>query len=216
MLRNNKTEKEKELLRLDREFCELYKQNKGYFVAVEPYQQGWYRYFVLRDDIRNRKDAQEIRQVLDLINEYYFCSRKDFTERDYRAGKKKRKPIVQRVKTLTEKAYEKLNEKHKSFFSPFISWNKYSRLDEVKYMFKYEYWFVFEIVPRMITKHWITDGEWATRVAELRNKIERDNLWPKIYKARGQRYNYHYISEERAKYRIGEHDNQLEEDNIPE
>ena len=182
MIRDRKTEQEKELRRLWTEYIELsqkhWRRESGTWVEVEPYQKGWVRKFVLRDDIKNRTDAKEIRHVLDLINVSKVCSRKDFTEKSWKT--KKYEPIVQKLKRIDEATYNKLSEKEKSYFGEWLQIDKKDKHYRKTYAFKYDFWFVFEIKPNMITRHWIPDAELESRYTEIRNKLQTHNLWPKI------------------------------------
>lgn len=193
MQRNHKTEQEKEL----RRFYEAYrntwdsKKEHGQWKEVEPYQKGWVRFFELRDDIKNRTDAGAIQKVLEVVNNRLYCGREDFLYQKYTKGKKKvMLPLKQTVRYLLESTYEQLDERTKSYFSKKIWMEKrmYPSKHYVTitgYMVNDPYWFVYKIEPNVITHHWIPDSEWESHCQEIRNKIQRNNLWPKIYRMLG-------------------------------
>jgi hypothetical protein len=188
MFRDNfKSLKEKELRKLWKEYENLWKiaRNKenGYLVEVEPYQKGWARYYVLREDIKNRNDARTIQQALDLINSERVSNREDFTVKDYKAGKYV--PMKQPLNNVTEKKWETLSPSVQKWFVKRQLVEKYSNRVYYAYVFKLDYFFEFKVEPNIITHHWIPDSEWATRQAELSHKLQRENLWPKINKMLG-------------------------------
>ena len=59
----------KEFLALEKRYNELWEQlrKRNWIPLPEPIQKGWEISFVLRDDIKRRKDAPEIQQALDLV-----------------------------------------------------------------------------------------------------------------------------------------------------
>lgn len=183
---NYKTEKEKEIRRLWNQYLELSdaKRHNGTWIDVEPYQRGWVRTYDLRDDIKNRNDAPEVREVLKIINSTLFCRNKEFTRL---RSKKKEEPIPQPLLRITPEKYNELNEKCQSFFvkrelvEHYISRN----ITVTRYEFKNDFWFVFVIEPNIITRHWLPDGEIESRYAELTHRFNRDNLWPKLNKVLG-------------------------------
>ena len=137
MFRDYKTEKEKELRRLYEEYCNRWKEKKGYVVELEePYQRGWDRFFVLRDDAKNRNDVKDLREVLKMLNYTVHCSRRNFTEKNWKT--RKFEPITQVLKTIDESTYLSLSEKHRSYFvQRYIRDDKYrSKKWILRYIFK--------------------------------------------------------------------------------
>lgn len=208
MRRHHKTEQEKELLALYREWRELLyaKRSAGHYVEVEPYRHGWDRYFVLRDDIKNRADAHIISKLLDLINVNRWSKRKDFKVKNHWTGKWE--SMDQTIRTISEKRYEGMNEKEKSLFDfKWVNLGSRKRPHWVQaYVFKYPFWFVLKTVPHMITHHWMPNAEVEQRFAELDRKIKLNNLWHKIDKLLGVKSFRHlewdyYFDNERANYR---------------
>jgi hypothetical protein len=188
MFRDNfKSLKEKELRKLWKEYQNLWevarKKENGHLVEVEPYQKGWVRYYVLRGDIKNRNDARFIQQALDLINVERYCSRQNFTVKDYKTGKYV--PMEQKIGYITEQKYETLSQNVKKWFTKTQMVEKYSNRVFYGYVFKLDYFFEFKIEPNIITHHWIPDNAWETRRAEINHKFQTQNLWPKINKMLG-------------------------------
>ena len=193
MLRNHKTEEHKKLRRLWNEYVKLQKSRKtsGEWIDVEPYQRGWVRSFVLRDDAKNRTDAREMQQVLDKINNTVYCNNEKFLHRNWKTGKME--PIPQRPKYLNDAEYNALTEKQKSFFEQ-RTWiankvtvagrgNSAEKKYVTGYVFRNDFYLVFKIEPNIVTEHWIPNQEIESRYGELSSHFEKNGLWGKFNKA---------------------------------
>jgi len=183
---DHKKQKDKQLIGMVRELNILRKQRReaGIWEEVEPYVHGYYRTYELRDDIKNRRDAKEIREVLQMINSVKYCRRKDFLAWNYKTNKKE--DIAQPLGAISKQKYDALSEKHKSFFYLTYSRENMSKQLIPEYRFKYDYYFVKTISENIITHHWIPDANIERLYAELNKKMVRDNLWPKHAKARSK------------------------------
>jgi hypothetical protein len=216
MRRDAKTEREKELLKLNREYANLWKAKysgeAGHYVELEePYQQGWERYFVLRDDAKNRRDAHVLNKLLDILNVTIHCHRRDFMTKDWRTGKWV--PITQTIKTLDVGSWKKLNERERSYFSGSWEcvgkdWHTKEKRWEFRYHFHYPEYFVFRVEPLYVTHQWIPNSDWETKHAELYHYICNNNLWPKINKALGIPTHFerdYYWNPARLRHKYGEY-----------
>jgi len=188
-MRNSKTDKEKNLRKLWMEYRDTWNKRKdrGQYVDVEPYQSGWIRYYVPRQDIKNRTDIRYIKQALDLINSVVRSGREDFT---YKNTKGVYKPISQKLKSISEKKWESLSPNVKKLFVYREYRNEWTKKTYFAYGFKFEWYFEFEVEPCIITQQWLPDSDWETYVAELNHRIERNNLWPQINKMLGVSSNH--------------------------
>ncbi len=136
---------------------------------------GYKRFFVLREDIANRKDARELREILFLINNVRYSRIKDFSEHDIEDPPWNYK---QKIKTLDEKQFNKLNPHQKKFFwrTEKVSHRKII----VRYVFQFPYYFVYKIKHHYITEVPLIVPELESLRKEITNKIDDNNLWPKI------------------------------------
>ena len=192
MRRNKKFYEEKELRRLYEDYRKRRKERfqHGEWVKIEPYQRGWLRYYVLRDDIARRQDADRIQTALDLINSTQYHRTKDFLRRNRET--KKMEPIPHFLKRLDADERKDLPEDILCYFTP--RWeviNRWGRKAEViRWGISHDYWFVHEVEPNMISEQWIPDPVWAQRLGELENKIQTNHLWPKFAKIHGWSRSY--------------------------
>jgi len=189
MQRDKKTEEHKRLRKMLKEYDKLSRARRdtGEWVDVEPYQRGWIRYYVLRDDAKNRKDAREMQQVLDKINTEVHCNNERFERRNWKTGKME--PIPQKPKYLTTEQYNDLTEKQKSFFvkHDWVEITMYGGYKQKRfvsgYVFEHSYYLVFKKEPNIVTQHWIPNQEIESRFGELKEHMQRNNLWAKMNKA---------------------------------
>lgn len=179
--RRHRDEQLRHLRALYRELTDLRARRKSYpVVPVEkPYQSGWSRTYVLREDVNRRKDAPVIRRILDKLNSVVYSSRKDFLVRNWhrRQGESEWKPISQPLKTLNEAQFEQLNDKERSLFHQYWEWSQFSRKMFIRFRFRYPYYFVFKITPRWITHQVIPLNEVESRIQEIENYLQKHDLW---------------------------------------
>lgn len=78
------TARDKEFLRLEREYNQLHRAlNDAPVVPLdEPYQRGWSKTYVLREDIRRRADVAVFRTVLAAVNRRIWSRERDFIQPD--------------------------------------------------------------------------------------------------------------------------------------
>ncbi len=184
----SKEKKEKEYLKIFRELKNLrhsiYSLEK--VELPKPRFNGYKRFYILREDITRRKDAKDIQQILDKISTTAYSKTKDFSyyNIEYKYDKYNIYLNRQHLKSLTQKQFDELNPHQKTFF--YKSWDGKSNCN--RYYFFLEWMFVFKIKQHYITHVPMLVPEMESKLSELENKIEKHNLWPRIYKALGGRY----------------------------
>lgn len=170
MLRHHKETHKKSLRKLLKEYNGLWKvpmEERGVWVDVKPYQDGWERFAVLREDIRNRADSRVFQENLDRINSRQFSKRKDFMRWSYKERKWYEAPFV--FRTLDDLTGQALAERHRKwFFRAEKRWISWSQVSVYHWVYSYEYHFVLKVVPSMVIQHFKPDGAWESRLQELR------------------------------------------------
>ena len=118
MLRHKKEERQKDAIRGLRAYSLAQDTFYAsmYSIPVAPYQLGFKRFFVLREDYSLRSDAQDIKRALDLVNTTVYCPREDFMR--YSITRNQFFPIVQIPKALSVREFEERckTDKMQSFF----------------------------------------------------------------------------------------------------
>src|SRR5687767_12086071 len=101
---------EKHLLKLARERKMLRDQQRklGYEPLVPPVQKGFKRFFVLRDDVARSPRGAFFQEILDKINTVQYSDTREFSKRKRFNGRKKKVAREQKLKTLWEFEWQKL------------------------------------------------------------------------------------------------------------
>ena len=198
--RAQKGDLEKKLIRLDELRAKLRydKDHLPWVPLAEPYQKGWKRFFVLREDIRRSNDADFYQTLLDKINTVHYSRDKAFRKR-----KRRMRRYVYTVETQALREIQvwewnspkfKLTEREKMLFFRYERWCPQGKYWKVSYVFAEPWRFVLRIKPHMITEQRMIDANLEAVLQRLKNYIERSNLGGKIYKlTRSQRgrWNWH-------------------------
>lgn len=153
-----------------------------------PYQNGWIRYFVLRDDVRASVNADFYEHILEKINTNLFSHNKNFTKRKRVRRKKISVPREQFLKKLSLYDLNSpklgLTDKEKKLFSERKEYNSYKKGFDIYYYFDEPWRFRLRVRPNMITHRQSIDADLESEMAQLENYIERKFLRHKICKLR--------------------------------
>lgn len=175
-----------------------YWQQQSYlpWVPLEtPYQRGWKRHFVLREDIRRSAMAGFYQELLKNINTFQFNSDKSFKVKRKR---KQRKMIVDRKQFLREfpewqwdnDKYHSLNELEKTHFHLYEKWDNKGKTLKMVYRFNEPWRYILKVVPNMITHVKLADSQLEQDIKRLDNFITQHQIEARIYKLTGGAYHY--------------------------
>jgi hypothetical protein len=183
---------EQALRALDREREELWEKEKelGWAELDVPIMRGWKRYFVLREDVARSKYAIFFQTLLDKINTVDYSSRKDFTTKYRKGGKKLRAVTHQRLKYLGEVNQKKISfsEKERSHFEEREIADRTGKKFIKVLVFTEPWRFSLRIRPNMITKVKVEDRDIESRVSEIDNYFDTNNFKPALAKMKGHSY----------------------------
>ena len=174
---------------------------------AEPYQKGWKRFFVLREDIRRSRDADFYQNLLDKINTVQYSRDKAFRNRKRRLRRYVYtvQPQALREIPVTEWNGPKLGltEKEKLLFYRYERWSYEHAYWKIGYVFTQPWRFALRVRPHVITEQRMIDANLEAELQRLKNYIERNNLGGKIHKlTRSQRgrWNWHEGTRPREKH----------------
>lgn len=196
MKRNQKTEKFKEFLRLEKELRTNWEaqRNLGYKPLDKPIPHGYRAVWVLRADISNRDDADRFQHILDNYGKSVWCKRKDFKVWDYQI--KKLVDVNPYFREITPKEYESLKPWVQKFFT---EGTKISRWGGFTYPYYYvnipDYFLVREVKRDYKTHYKVIDEILKQEESELEGRLDWDfynerrarwssrssKVWRKIY-----------------------------------
>ncbi len=174
--RKTRKDFDKRLLAVDREYSKVWQQirNLGYEDLEIPYQRGWKRTFVLRDDVRQSTRAAFFEGILEKINTEQYSSRKDFKKKRRRRGKSGYvvRPQELQKPGLYEFQRMRLTEEETRWFQEEEYWCPRSKCWRIQYVFREPWRFVLKTGPNMITQRRKHDWELECRKAELERILD--------------------------------------------
>lgn len=147
----------------------------------KPYQRGWVRYFVLREDVKRDPKAGMYENILREINKYKYSNNKQFVRKK---GRKNRKPnyvpIVQELKVIPRSVFESakfpLTDAEKALFRKEEGWRYHKQTEWEVYVFTEQWRFVPVVRPHMITEMFPADRELESRIRLIDNYFERRGI----------------------------------------
>lgn len=155
----------------------------------KPYQKGFVRNFVLREDVALRHDSEMMQQILDCINTNQYSYNKKFRHKVKVKGKRKK---VLEVKRQYLKYVSFYDWTHKKPFIDFTAKQKrYFDLTEVRdwdgklqqvYRFNEPSLFILKVYPYYITHCKPLDLELERERKLISNYIEHNGLKGRLYK----------------------------------
>jgi hypothetical protein len=202
-----KTDHDKQLIQLHKRQKELWRQQSLLpMVPLEhPYQRGWKRFFVLRDDLKGSPRAVFYEILLGKINTVEYHYDKSFKRKKRR---KKRYGYEVRQQLLREfypygwnNNRANLTDEEKSCFTCVETFDIKTRRTDVKYVFTEPWRYVLKILPHMVTHTKLMDADIETELSYIDDHIDNHNLAPRmnlLTRGRGYRWNGWHC--ERAKY----------------
>jgi len=169
---------DKKLIQLHKEENALYRQkwNLGWEPLIPPFQRGWKRYFVLRDDVSRSRHAAFFEGILKKINTNDWSHRKDFMVKKRRCGRKKYVVKGQKLLQPEEHHFLKLdfNETEKQMFHIEEHFENRWAKPVKRYVFNEPWRFVLRVRPNMIDKRRKTDAELEARLQKIRNWLDQN------------------------------------------
>jgi hypothetical protein len=206
--RLQKKDFDKQLIRLDRFQASLYQRTYALPMVLlkEPYQKGWKRSFILREDVTRCGRADFYRTLLGKINTIELSNDKSFKKK-----KKRKRKIVYEVKLQFLKEFDarnwhtsvhQLTDLEKRLFYLKEYWSQDGKTMWVKYVFSEPWRFVLQVKPNMITHTKMVDELLEQQIQEVRNYIDSHHLRPRMQKATGgKNWNSRSDFPEKLKYK---------------
>jgi len=202
-----KTDRDKRLIQLYKRLKYLWQQKKILpMVPLEfPYQRGWKRLFVLRDDVKRGPKATFYETLLVKINTIQYHHDKTFKQKKRR---KKRYGYQVRQQLLREfDAYcwqinrMNLTDEEKTCFTRVEAFDVKTRRVDIKYVITEPWRFVLKVMPHMVTHAKLMDADIERELAYIDHHIDNKHLMPRInLLTRGRSYRYKDHFDELPKY----------------
>ncbi|WCT13519.1 hypothetical protein [Mucilaginibacter jinjuensis] len=201
-----KTDRDKQLIQLDKRRDKLWIQKELLpKVPLEhPYQRGWKRFFVLRDDIKRGPQADFYEALLTKINTVEYHHDKSFKRKKRRKGRNVYVIKQQLLREFGEYSWQvnrmQLTEDEKACFTRVEFINPYRRLD-VKYVITEPWRYLLKVAPYMVTHIKLMDVDIERELSYINDHIDNHHLAPRINcLTRGRSYRWKDRFNEPAKY----------------
>jgi len=179
---------------------EKQRRNLPLMPLEKPYQKGYVRFFVLREDVRQGKQADFFATLLEKINTYQYADNRKFQKKK----KRRRKPVYvarkQELCSFSQREWEralesgKFSAKECAYFAKIECFNRQKDRFETYYEFTEAWRFELRVKPNMITHYRPVDVAIERELAELDKIIDDYNNWniitKKIY---GHSYRYSWM-----------------------
>lgn len=193
-----KTDRDQQLIQLSKRRNQLWEQKHNLpMVPLEhPYQRGWKRLFVLRDDQKQIALAEFYEELLKKINTVQYHHDRSFKTKKRRKRKYGYKMRKQELKQIDQYYWDrntyKLSEKEQACFTKVSSIDRNRRLD-IKYVFTEPWRFVLKVMPHMVTQVQLHDEELQQEIAAVAHRIKSNFFEPRIQRlTNGRPYNRRY------------------------
>lgn len=169
-----------------------------------PYQKGWERNFVLREDIARSKEALFNKTLLEKINTVQYSSEKSFKKKKKRRRKHVYVEKLQTVKEFSESEWRSsklaLTEKEKIHFYKRERWYSNCKSYKIHYIFNEPWRYVLRVRPNMITHTKMVDAVLESEIDRIRNYITNHFLRNLMIKITHGRVNNWRWSNTKLKY----------------
>jgi len=186
--RLQKKDKEKQLIQLAKTQKQLHKKRHDLpLVQLEqPYQRGWVRSFILREDVADSMDAEFFKDLLIKINTENFSHHKSFRVKRKRFGKKVFETKPQFLADISKSDWDNnkipLTEKEKEHFQQKLIWSKNWNCWIAVYAFDQPWRYVLKVKPNMITHTKAPDSDLERELKEIDNYLTNNNLYHKMHR----------------------------------
>lgn len=184
MKRNAKTEKHKAFLRKmrERDANSEAQWKLGYKPLEKPIHHGYDAYWVLRDDVARRQDADKFQQILDNFGTTVWCRNKDFRvwDRYY----KRMVDVNPGLREIDQKRYDNLSQWEQKFFYSYQKQSSWGGATRTVYAVNIpSHFLVRKVVKSYKTHYKVLDSELQREEAEIKAQLEttfydeREKYW---------------------------------------
>ncbi|NQX53274.1 hypothetical protein HQN86_06570 [Pedobacter panaciterrae] len=202
-----KTDRDKQLIQFDKRRAELWQQKRLLpLVPLEhPYQRGWKRFFVLREDLKHSPRTAFYETLLAKINtvEYHY-------DKTFKRKKRPKKRYGYEVKQQLLREFSiyswdakkvNLTDDEKACFTCVETFDVKTRRVGIKYVFTEPWRYKLKVTPHMITHIKLMDLDIERELSYIADHIDNHNLEPRInLLTRGRGYRWSGWFYEQNKY----------------
>lgn len=146
----------------------------------KPYQKGFVRFFVVRDDVKRTKDGKFFEEILTKINTYMYSETRKFLKKKRKFGRKIYVPRDQKLGRLLPYQWNDpklgLTIREKQYFLKREEYNPFRKRYNVYYEFIEPWRFTLQVKPYMITHYKPLNSELEKEYAELESYLNQGKI----------------------------------------
>ncbi|MBD3904283.1 hypothetical protein NAL32_05940 [Chryseobacterium sp. Ch-15] len=164
-----------------------------------PYQKGFVRFFVVRDDVKRSKDGDFFEGILNKINTKMYSPTRKFLKKKRKFGR--RIYVVREQKLVQLSTYQwndpklKLTAREKQYFLKKEKYNPFRKRYNVYYEFIEPWRFVLCVKPNIITHYKPLNSDLEKEIDELDSYLNQYKVQGIVHKTiygRSNSWNYEY------------------------
>ncbi|MEG0761737.1 MAG: hypothetical protein RR411_09690 [Chryseobacterium sp.] len=165
------------------ELCEL-RRNIPLIPLGEPYQKGFVRFFVVRDDVKRSKDGDFFEGILKKINTKMYSETRKFLKKKRKFGKRIYVDREQKLVQLSVYQWNKLEltTREKQYFLKREDYNPFRKKYNIYYEFIEPWRFVLRVQPNMITHYKPLHSDLEKKIDELNSYLDQHKIAGIIHK----------------------------------
>ena len=149
----------------------------------KPYQKGYVRFFVVREDVKRSKSGDFFEALLKKINTYQYADNRKFQKKKKRRGKRIYIPLKQELRSFSQWEWEeqcrkgRFTPREQALFGKMEYYCHRSKRFETYYEFIDKWRFELRVKPNMITHYRPVDVAIEREFADLDKIINDYNNW---------------------------------------
>jgi len=152
----------------------------------KPYQKGFVRFFVVRDDVKRTKDGEFFEEILAKINTYMYSETRKFFKKKRKFGRKIYVPRDQKLGRLLPYQWNDpklvLTIREKQYFLKREEYDPLRKKYDTYYEFIEPWRFTLQVKPYMITHYKPLNSDLEKEIDELDSYLNQDKIKGIIYK----------------------------------
>ncbi|MET3037908.1 hypothetical protein ABXT08_17560 [Chryseobacterium sp. NRRL B-14859] len=162
------------------------KRNIPWIPLDKPYQRGFVRFFVVREDIMRSKDGDFFEGILKKINTYMYSENRQFLKKKRKSGKRLYTEREQKLNRISSCSWNhpkfELTSRERQYFLKREEYCPYRKSYLIYYEFMEPWRFVLRVRPNMITHYKPVDFEVEKEYAELESYLGQHKIAGIVHK----------------------------------
>jgi len=145
-----------------------------------PYQRGFVRFFVLRDDVKRSKDADFFEGILNKINNYLYSESRLFLKKKKKHGRRIYVEREQKLKRISSLGWNDpklgFTQRERQYFLKKEEYNPFRKRNDIYYEFIEPWRFTLRVRPNMITHYKPLNSELEKECDELGSYLRQHKI----------------------------------------